>query len=138
MSCPWGDWRGKLDPSKISAEDRKWLADQIVNGRYTAAKLAKRYQLNRKNLTNWANNVKKGVSLRTKRGRSCAFDSISMKVLTEYVSANPDCTPNELKSVLVDEYDKSYRRKHISVVTTVKLPEATCRRYLNKLLQHHK
>ena len=66
------DWGGpfqcrrirKLELELLSVEEKTWIARHVVDGSASASELSKRYGLNRKTITGWANKIRAGgVSL---------------------------------------------------------------------------
>lgn len=126
---------------KLTVAERKWLVDQVISGRCSSAKLAKKYQFDRKNLNNWVSSIKKGARLQNARGRAASFDAESMKALHEFLENNTGCTAKDLIQLLEAEYQLSFkRRNNISdgdehQLKIPSLPVTTRRRYLKKLLK---
>ena len=90
------------DVTKLSSDQKHWLGKRIADNVETASDLARKYKLNRRSLTRYAEKVRKRVKISCSSGRTKLLDFISFRDLRLELAKHRHLGDDELKSKLTE------------------------------------
>lgn len=131
LANPFG--RGKIDLSgkTLSISEKTWLCHEIKYHGQTASELGKKYNLNRKSLTQWVAAYTKNGILGQQRGRPRCFLSRDLEYIKASVSSNiHNTTKADFEAEMQAEHvKKCVKRTGIAECSVTPLSDRTIVRY---------
>lgn len=88
LANPFGRGKTDLSGKTLSISEKTWLCHEIKYHGQTASELGKKYNLNRKSLTQWVAAYTKNGILGQQRGRPRCFLSRDLEYIKASVSSN--------------------------------------------------
>lgn len=102
----------RFDPMKPTITQRKWLTQQVIDGKMSAKEIKLKYGVSNYRVNNWVCQHRKGNKRRSVGGRPRALDHDSIKSITDWIhedSSNSQDT-KELKKKIEKGYEDSQMR----------------------------
>ena len=133
--CPWGNRTVKLDPFKLSTEEKRWLADEINMKITSGPKLSQKYGLSCSALYRYAKQHKNNIFVGVIRGRPRALDDNSVKRIIGAIEHDHNMSDTQIAQMIKEEYilTRTRRKEYKSTLDVdVEMPLKTVKRYMKE------
>lgn len=132
---PWDNDSIKLDPFKLSADEKRWLADEINMKITSGPKLSQKYGLSCSALYRYAKQYKNNIFVGVGRGRPRALDDNSVKRIIGEIENDHNMPDTQIAQMIREEYilTRTRRKEYKSILDVdVKMPLKTAKRYMKQ------
>lgn len=92
-----------LSSITLTADDKKYLAEKIINGEITKKDMVRRYKLKATTIQGWLERVRNGFNLRNNGGRPKLISPKKQEILINALSKNKYQTPKNVYKNLVND-----------------------------------
>ncbi len=123
---------GALNANQLSVEEKRWLGEQIISKRATAAQISQKLGLVQSTLYRYSNWVRKEHRMEEEVGRPRCLDDISINAIFEAIRNLPSMSDAQLRNVIKKEYTATYSRRHDALDEgdeVIEMPRRSLKRY---------
>ena len=133
--CPWDNGTVTLDPFTLSADEKRWLADEINMKITSGPKLSQKYGLSCSALYRYAKQHKNNIFVGVIRGRPRALDDNSVKRIIGAIEHDHNMSDTQIAQMIKEEYilTRTRRKEYKSTLDVdVEMPLKTVKRYMKE------
>lgn len=125
----------RLRESGPSVEDKRWMAQQVIEGRISAYKMAKLSRIGYSTVRRIRDYVATDHFLKGGSGRPTALDDISLgriRTMKQRIASNAEVakTTEEWRDIIRNEYENSRRRRYPLEIVAHMLSQRSMKRYM--------
>ena len=113
------------------------MAAKVISRTETARSVSNRYNLSKRSVFRYMNQLQNALAMKEDRGRPRIFDHVSMKVLHDFFDSEDPPLWEDVKKVLLEQQQKSWCRLHHTSLESIsptngpkKMSKRSIRRYL--------
>lgn len=92
----------------LTSSHKIWLVEHIISKEFTAASIARKFNIPRKRLNKWTHRYNRGHKLVTITGRPRVFHEQQLSDMVEFTFSNPDAPLEDYKHYISDLYADAY------------------------------
>ena len=112
--CPWGPNPVDLSLETLSADQRFWVANALLNRGAKVVDFKKRFNISEDRLRNYREKLYLNEPFQENIGRPKSLDSISIPKIAWALAERPNMPTSELKKLIMNEYLCTKRRRYPS------------------------
>lgn len=113
MNCPFIEGEVDLSDKVLDSDEKTWLGTAKVSNLFKLCVLAKKYNLDRRNIFRYGKQVRKGKKPQRCMGRPFSLDSISVAAVRSTLESEPDISSFDLRYMVEEEHINTVRRRHV-------------------------
>lgn len=101
--------------TELSGPNKNWISIQVIRKRLTCAKVALRLGIDRKCIFHWVQNVRRGRTNHSIRGRPQSLDNLAVENVKQICVEEPDINEYQKRWIIDGEYKKTVLRRRVDI-----------------------